>query len=410
MTQAVAAPTIEEFRDEARAWLAARWPRRSKAQGTGWGQGSDSVAVFHNLTEDEERELLARAHGWQVEKWDAGYGALNWPLELGGRGLPPVYAAAFAAEEARFETPPTTELIGVTIGLIAPTIAAHGTPEQRERFIRSLLRTDLLACQLFSEPGAGSDLASLSMRAERDGDDWILTGQKVWTSGAHLADFGECICRTDPTAPKHRGLTAFLVPLDAPGVEVRPIRQMTGGTAFNEVFMDGVRIPDSLRLGAEGEGWAVALTTLANERGGGGGAATIVPGSFQRVLDLARHLGRSGDPIVRQELVELYMNAKVSAFNGQRVQAKLRSGQTPGPEGSIGKLAWTNGMARTAAVVSRLLGPQLLADTGAWGTFAWNEFLLGAPGYRIAGGSDEIQRNIIGERVLGLPKEPRADR
>jgi alkylation response protein AidB-like acyl-CoA dehydrogenase len=405
-----AIPTIEEFRRDARAWLAEHVPLRAPVVEAGWGQGSDSVAVFHNLTTDEEAELIAAGQKWQATKFDAGYGALSWPVEVGGRGLPPLYAAAFAGEEARFDTPAMTELFGVTIGLIAPTIAVHGSAEQQDRFVRPLLRTDMLACQLFSEPGAGSDLAGLSTRAVRDGDEWVITGQKVWTSGAHLAHYGECICRTDPGAPVHQGMTAFLVPLDAPGVEVRPIRQITGGTAFNEVFLDGVRVPDSMRLGAEGDGWKVALTTLANERGIGGSAAGPAPGSFQRVLGLARHLGLTDDPLVRQDLAALYTQAKVASCNNRRVQAKLRAGQTPGPEGSIGKLAWTNGMARTATVVSRLLGPRLAADTEEWGTYAWTEFLLGAPGYRIAGGSDEIQRNIIGERVLGLPKEPRADR
>jgi acyl-CoA dehydrogenase len=398
-------PTIEAFRAEARRWLEARLPLRS-TKTLEWGQGSDSVAIFHNLTETEERELVAAAKAWQAVKFDAGWGAISWPEEVGGRGLPPRYAAAFNAEESRFDTPSTTEVFGVTIALIAPTIAAHGTDEQRARFIRPLLRTDLLACQLFSEPGAGSDLASLTTRAERDGDAWVITGQKVWTSGAHVADYGEAICRTDPDH-KHQGLTAFLVPLDAPGVTVRPIRQMSGGAAFNEVFLDEVRVPDSLRLGAVGEGWAVALTTLANERGAGSSGGAIVPGAYGRVLALARHLSLTGDPTVRDELAHLFIANRVLGYTGQRVQAALRSGQTPGPEGSIGKLAWTQLMTRTGEVVTRLLGPRLAADTGEWGTFAWNEYVLGAPGYRIAGGSDEIQRNIIGERVLGLPREPK---
>jgi alkylation response protein AidB-like acyl-CoA dehydrogenase len=364
------------------------------------------VAVFHSLSPAEEAALVAAARGWQAEKFDAGYGALTWPAELGGRGLAPPYAAAFAHEESHFETPDTTEVFGVTIGLIAPTIAVHGTPEQKARYLRPLLRTDLLACQLFSEPGAGSDLASISTKATRHGDDWLISGQKVWTSGAHVADLGECICRTDADASKHSGLTAFLVPLDAPGVEVRPIRQMTGGAAFNEVFLDEVRVPDTLRLGAEGEGWSVALTTLANERGFSGGAGST-GGLFHRVRGLAGYLGRSHEPAVRRGLADLYIRGALLRMNSQRVQARLRSGQTPGPEGSIGKLAWTQAMAATSATVSHVLGPRLAADTGEWGTYAWSEYVLGAPGYRIAGGSDEIQRNIIAERVLGLPREPR---
>ena len=405
-TERPSALPLDEFRVEARAWLAARAPLRS-TRTLAWGEGSDSVAIFHNLEAGEEAALVAAGKAWQAAKFDAGFGAISWPTELGGRGLPPVYAAAFNREEARFATPTMTEVFGVTIALIAPTIAVHGSPEQRARFIRPLLRTELLACQLFSEPGAGSDLASLTTRAVPDGDGWVISGQKVWTSGAHVADYGECICRTDPAAPKHRGLSAFLVPLDAPGVTIRPIRQMSGGTAFNEVFLDGVRVSDTLRLGGVGDGWAVALTTLANERGAGSSGGAIVPGAFGRVLALARQLDLTGDPTTRQELAELLTANRVLAYTGQRVQAKLRAGQTPGPEGSIGKLAWTQTMTRTAEVVARMLGAHLTADTGAWGTFAWTEYLLGAPGYRIAGGSDEVQRNIIGERVLGLPREPR---
>jgi len=406
----VSAPTTEiatlsDFRIEARAWLAERLEARVTRQQV-WGEGSDSVAVFHSLTAEQEAALVSAAKAWNACKFDAGYGAISWPVELGGRGLSPSYAAAFTQEESKFDTPDTTELFDVTTGLIAPTIAAWGTAEQVDRFVPPLLRTDLLACQLFSEPGAGSDLASLSMRAVRDGaDTWVLTGQKVWSSGAHVADLGECICRTDPDGDKHAGLTAFLVPLDLDGVEVRPIRQMTGGASFNEVFFDEVRVPDALRLGDVGQGWSVALTTLANERGRSSSSGS--GGHFRRVLNLAHYVGRSGDPVVRQRLADLYMRSALLRINGQRVQEKLRSGQTPGPEGSIGKLAWTQLMSATSEVVSELLGPRLAADTGEWGTYAWGEYVLGAPGYRIAGGSDEIQRNIIGERVLGLPKEPR---
>ncbi len=403
MTRSVT-PSVEEFRAEASAWLAERLPLRPR-QSDAWGEGSDSVAIFHSLTAAEEAALVAASRDWHAQKFDAGYGALTWPRQFGGRELAPVYRTAFAQEEARFCTPDTTEIFGVTTGLIAPTIAEHGSAEQQERFIRPLLRTDLLCCQLFSEPGAGSDLASLAMRAQRDGDGWVLDGQKVWTSGAHVSQWGECIARTDPDAPKHAGMTAFLVPLDAPGVEVRPIRQMTGGSSFNEVFLEGVRVPDSLRLGGVGDGWRVALTTLANERAAGG--TTTQGGYFGRVVALARHLGVEGDPVVRQVLARLYVRSALLRMTGLRVQAQLRAGQIPGPEGSTGKLAWTQVMWMTAQLVGRLLGPRLTADTGEWGTYAWTEYVLGSPGYRIAGGSDEIQRNIIAERVLGLPREPR---
>ena len=401
---------VEAFREEAVRWLkATAVPRTGVAADAPlvWGSGSDSVAVFENLTEEEEELQTTEISAWQRTKFDAGYGAIAWPVEFGGRGLTPAHEAAFRAQEAKFETPGFNELFGVTMGLVAPTIRIFGTPEQQQRFIPSLLRTDLLACQLFSEPGAGSDLASLSCRAERDGEGWRITGQKVWTSGARVAHYGEAICRTDPAAPKHHGMTAFMVPLDAPGVEVRPIQQMTGGSTFNEVFLEDVFVPDDLRLGALGDGWKVALTTLGFERGmstaGGGGLG----GSFRRLHALARHLGRTSEPVVRQQLAHVYVGERLLSMLGQRARAAMEAGRPPGPEGSVGKLLWTQNMSRTSHMASALLGPRLTADTGEWGTFAWIEHVLGAPGYRIAGGSDEVQRNIIGERVLGLPREPR---
>jgi alkylation response protein AidB-like acyl-CoA dehydrogenase len=203
-------------------------------------------------------------------------------------------------------------------------------------------------------------------------------------------------------------MTAFLVPLDAPGVQVRPIRQMSGGTSFNEVFLTGVRVPDDLRLGPVGQGWKVALTTLGFERGGSGNRG--VGGSWERLLGLARWLGRTGDPVVRQQLASVYIHQQVRQMNAARIAAATAAGQPPGPEGSIGKLLWVNGMTEMGQVAASLLGPRLIADTGEWGTYAWNDHVLGAPGYRIAGGSDEIQRTIIAERVLGLPGDVRVDR
>jgi alkylation response protein AidB-like acyl-CoA dehydrogenase len=273
------------------------------------------------------------------------------------------------------------------------------------------MRQDEYGCQLFSEPSAGSDLASLATRAERDGGEWVLDGQKVWTSGARFAQWGLAITRTDPGVPKHKGLTAFMVPLGAPGVEVRPIRQMSGGANFNEVFLTGVRLSDDLRLGAVGDGWRVALTCLGFERdhsGGGGGGS--VGGSYHRVLAAAAHFDLLGDSTTRQTLADLYIHHRVAQFTNRRAAARLKAGQTPGPEGSLGKLMWTANMSRVSTAISHILGPRLVADTGEWGTYAWGEHVLGAPGYRIAGGSDEIQRNIIGERVLGLPAEPRIDK
>jgi acyl-CoA dehydrogenase len=271
-----------------------------------------------------------------------------------------------------------------------------------------MYRGDIVACQLFSEPGAGSDLASLQMRAERDGEEWVVTGQKVWTSGAHYADIGEVICRTDPELPKHRGLTGFIVDMRAPGLEVRPLRQMTGGANFNEVFFNEVRVPDSHRLGDVNDGWRVALTTLMNERASIGGGVTG-SGGFTRLREMVRHFGLAGDRVVRQDLMDIYIRSQVLKYSNQRAVAKLKAGQLPGPEMSGAKLALTENMRRTSALVSRVLGAKLVADSGEWGTFSWAGYVLGMPGMAIAGGSDQVLRNILGERVLGLPKEPGID-
>ncbi len=397
---------LDDFRRTAREFLEANATRLKKPAGPArFGVGDDSVEVFPTLVEADERARLERFSAWQQLKFDAGFAAITWPEEHGGRGLPGRYEQAFRSEEAVFDTPEPTELFAATMGLIAPTISVHGSDELRQRYIRRLLRTDIFACQLFSEPGAGSDLASVACRAEKQLDEWVLNGQKVWTSGAQFAAIGEAICRTDPDAPKHQGITAFIVPMDAPGVEVRPIRQMTGGSSFNEVFLNDVRIPDANRLGAEGDGWKVALTTLGFERASSQHATP--GGSFRRLVDLARHLGCTDDPIVRQELARVYIGNQLIKYTGLRVQAAMRNRQAPGAEGSIRKLLWTDNLTRTGELAARLLGPRITADTGEWGTYAWSAHLLGAPGYHIAGGSDEVQRNIIGERLLGLPPEAR---
>jgi alkylation response protein AidB-like acyl-CoA dehydrogenase len=232
-----------------------------------------------------------------------------------------------------------------------------------------------------------------------------VDGAKVWVSGAQFAGWGVLIARSDPDVPKHAGLTAFLLPMDSPGVEVRPIRQMSGGTSFNEVFFTGVRVPDSLRLGEVGGGWNVALTMLGFERAQSG-AKTGVGGSWAQLRTLAAWSGRTGDPAVRQRLARVYIHERLRELTRQRVEAAHQRGATPGPEGSLGKLLWTQGLTAIGEAAALLLGPALTADTGEWGTYAWAEHVLGAPGYRIAGGSDEMQRNIIAERALGLPKEP----
>lgn len=377
-----------EFRAEARAWLSTVAGRRPKAA---WGIGDDSVAVFENWTEEQERVHTARRQDWERTRFDAGWGALS-----------AFYEQLYRTEEAAFDVPRRPEIFPVTQQLVAPAIEIWGTEEQKRRWLRPMQRADELACQLFSETEAGSDLAAVRTRAVRDGDRWILNGHKVWTSGATVATWGVAVCRTDPDVPKHAGITVFLVRMDAPGVTVRPIRQMTGGASFNEVYLDDVAVPDTDRLGPVGQGWKVTLSVLAAERLDSG---SLGLSNADRAIELARH-----QPALtgaeRQQTAELFVRTLVQRLIGLRVTAALAAGREPGAEASVGKLYATETMRRTSDLVLRLLGPKLVADTGEWGTFAWTEHLLGAPGYSIAGGSDEIQRTILAERVLGLPKEP----
>lgn len=388
-----------EFRAQAREWLSTVASRRATAD---WGVGDDSVAVFENWTEEQEREHTERGQQWERTRFDAGWGALSRPAEFGGRGLPAFYEQLYRTEEAAFDVPRRTEIFPVTQHLVAPAIEIWGTDEQRRRWLRPMLRTDELACQLFSETEAGSDLAAVRTKAVRGGDHWILDGHKVWTSGARVATWGVAVCRTDPDAGKHAGITVFLVRMDAPGVTVRPIRQMTGGASFNEVYLDGVVVPDTDRLGPVGQGWRVTLSVLAAERLDSG---SLGLDNADRAIELARHSGTLTD-VERQQTAELFVRTLVQRLIGLRVTAALAAGREPGAEASVGKLYATETMRRTSDLVLELLGPRLVADTGEWGTFAWTEHLLGAPGYSIAGGSDEIQRTILAERVLGLPKEP----
>ncbi|GGK71207.1 acyl-CoA dehydrogenase family protein [Streptomyces flaveus] len=397
-------PDLDAWRTQVRQWLATVLEPARETEATG------DLAVFHNLPEDEERLLLERCRVYQRARFDAGYQALTLPGDKGGAGLTAAHVAAFAQEESAFEVPPSTELISVTVRLVGMSVSLFGTAEQRDEYARAFLRTDLLACQLFSEPGAGSDLAAVRTRARRDGEDWVIDGQKVWTSGAQFADFGLLLARTDPDVVKQAGITAFLVPMDAPGVEVRPIRQMSGGASFNEVFLSGVRVPDRLRIGRPGQGWEVATTTLAFERTASGSGNRRKGGTFPDVLALARSLDRTGDPLVRQQLADLYVRTALRAATVDRVARASAAGDKPGPEASLTKLMASDLLSRTGQVAAELLGARISADTGEPGTFAWTQHLLGAPGYRLAGGTDQIQRNLIGERVLKLPPEPRVDR
>jgi alkylation response protein AidB-like acyl-CoA dehydrogenase len=394
-------PQEAAFRKEARAWL----DKNAQPRGP-----DDSV---DELSEREDSDAIARAKAWQARKFDEGWACLTWPKEYGGQGLSRVENVVWNQEEARFKTPPN--IYGIGHGMLGPTLMAHGTPEQKDRYVREMARGQVVWCQLFSEPAAGSDLAGLRTSAVRDGGDWILNGQKIWSTGAHYSDFGMIVTRSDPDAAKHAGLTYFIVDMHAPGIEIRPIRQINGGSGFNEVFFNDVRVPDANRLGAVGDGWRVALTTLMNERvaiGAGGGA-----GRFRELLTLARQARRNGRPAiedaaVRQKLADFYVRAKGLQYTGYRTLTALSQGQTPGPEGSIGKAV--------GAPLSQQMAAFALELQGAMGAVheegvvpqegLWQDAYLGSPGIRIAGGTDEILKNIIAERVLRLPPEIRVDK
>jgi acyl-CoA dehydrogenase len=347
---------------------------------------------------------VSRAKQWRQQKFDAGFGWISGPEQYGGRGLSNEFEKAYSKAEGQYKVA-NQSIFQIGLGMVAPTILAHASDEAREKYLRAMWRADIVACQLFSEPGAGSDLASLQTKAERDGDEWVITGQKVWTSGAQYSDIGEVICRTDPSLPKHKGMTGFIVDMHATGVEIRPLRQMTGGASFNEVFFNEVRVPDSYRLGEVNNGWGVALTTLMNERAAIGTASGGETSMFTRMQAMVHHFGMTDDPIVREKMADLFIRTKVAGYNNQRAMDKIRAGQTPGPEMSIAKMALVDNQKRMNDFLSLVLGSKLQADTGEWGTYAWSQLLLGAPGMRIAGGSDEVMRNIVGERVLGLPKD-----
>jgi acyl-CoA dehydrogenase len=405
--------SVEDFEAEVRSFLEANAPKKQAPEDEKfvWGDGDDSVAIFEEIDPEEERRNLAGAKRWRAARFDADLGWITGPREYGGRALTQAHERAYARLEAGYETP-DMGFFGIGLGMVAPTILAHGTDVTKDAYLRAMHRGDLVGCQLFSEPGAGSDLASVETRAVRDGDEWVVSGQKVWTSGAQYSDLGEVICRTDPDQPKHRGLTAFVVDMHAPGVEVRPLRQMTGGASFNEVFFEDVRIPDDHRLGDVNDGWRVALTTLMNERasiGSGSGGMGSGVASIDRLAAMLRHFGRADDAVLRDELVRIWIGFQVGKLTGQRATDKIKAGQLPGPEMSIGKLALTHNLTALSEWASRVLGPRVTADTGEWGTYAWAEYILGTPGMRLGGGTDEVMRNIVGERVLGLPKDPGID-
>ncbi len=396
---------FDDTADEARVRAAARaW---LEANAIPKGHADDFSAGMWS-TEYTEDVYVKRCRDWQAVLAQGGYAGITWPREFGGRGGKSIEAAIFNQEQARFGV--SNGVFAIAIGMVGPTILAHGTDEQKERFLPAMLRGDEVWCQLFSEPEAGSDMANVTTRATLDGDEWVVSGQKVWTSAAHRAEWGILLARSDLDAPKHKGITYFLLDMATPGIDIRPLRQMTGDSHFSEVFLDEVRIPAANVLGTVGEGWRVAQTTLASERtaiaGGSGGADP--PG----LIALAQEQGCGHDPLVRQAVVEAHLRSELLRFLRLRAQTALSQGTRPGAETSVMKLAYARFMQQmtTTAIhvqgaTAMLADPAELPRGGVWLTK-----FLHSPSLRIAGGSDQIQGNIIGERVLGLPAEVRPDK
>jgi acyl-CoA dehydrogenase len=365
------------------------------------------------LGEREDDATIAECKKWQAAKAEGGWACLTWPKEYGGQGLTSMHNVIFKQEEAKFEVPP--DVYTITLGMLGPTLMAHGNDEQKAKYLPKMIRGQEIWCQLFSEPAAGSDLAGLRTSATRDGDDWIINGQKIWSTGAHFCDWGMVVTRSDPNAVKHAGLTYFIVDMNAPGVEVRPIKQINGASGFNEVFFTDARVPDSYRIGGEGDGWRVALTTLMNERVAIGAGSSS--GRLRDLFALARETERGGKPAiedsaVRQKLADFYVRSKGLVNTGYRTLSAVSRGATPGPEGSIGKAIGAPMGQEMASFAMELQGAMGAAmEPGAVPQDAfWQETYLGMPGMRIAGGTDEILKNIIAERVLGLPPEIRVDK
>jgi alkylation response protein AidB-like acyl-CoA dehydrogenase len=393
------------FAGRALAFLTEHAARRGPVS-TQWGRGEEGLALFHETTDEQELAEARAAQDWQRKRWSAGFGWLTGPTDHGGAGLTANFDRLYRMLEAAFDVPDMNPL-RIGLGTVSHALVAEGTPEQIDRYARPLHRGETIACQLFSEPEAGSDLAGVRTRAVRDGDTWRVNGQKVWTSNGTFADLGLALVRTDPDAAKHRGLTMFLVPMDAPGVEVRPLRQMTGGASFTEVFLSDVVLDDGLRLGDEGAGWRVATAALAGERKTVGDRSHDTNARAMELLrTLAGRSGQAGDPRVRDEWARVYTGLQVARFQQQRMQA-APEGSLSGAERAMDKIMLATNQRLIGELAGQLLGPAFVADTGEWGTFNWNHWLMGSLGYRIAGGTEEVLKSMLAERVLGLPREPK---
>ena len=389
-----------EFRAGARAFLEQNAQRREPGSGLVYRAGNESP------------EFRQRAKEWQANKADAGYAGITWPKEWGGRGGTAIEQVIYDQEEAKYVVP--RGLFDIGLGMCIPTLCTWGTQAHRDRYARKALRGEEIWCQLFSEPAAGSDLAGLRTRADRDADHWVVNGQKIWTSGAHYCDFGVLVTRSDFAAPKHKGLTYFFLDMKSPGIEIRPIKQISGQSHFNEVFFTDVKIPDSQRLGKPGEGWKVSLTTLMNERYTIGGRTSV---GVEDIFELARTIELDDGPAlknaaVRDKLADWYVSSQGLKYSHFRTMTALSRGETPGPESSIGKLVNGSKLQNIAAFALDLMeqggvltDPQLVPLAAVF-----QQTLMTSPSSRIAGGSDEIMRNIIAERVLGLPADVRVDK
>ena len=398
-------PEVAQFRAELRAWIAAEAPDELAAVYDWSGHtvfaGHDSMvrqaATRHPAYAEWERKLVAR-----------GLVCPDWPAEYGGQGLDPVRVSVLNEELQRAGLPRVTR--GAGESLVGPAVIAHGTPEQKAAFLPKILSGEHVYCQGFSEPNHGSDLAAVETRGVVDGDEIVITGQKVWTSGAEDANMMFILCRTDPSVPKHAGMSYVLFDFTDPAVTVRPIRQISGSAEFAEDFFDGVRAPLFNVIGELGDGWRVAMTTLGFERGS---SATVQYLSFEKeyweLVETARKHGQTSNPLIRQQLAWAYTQVQLMKFSGLRTLAQLAAGKSPGPEASLVKLFWSEYWRRVGEIAVGIEGPEALLrpEGGSYPTDHWQDVFLAARAATIYAGSNEIQRNIIGERVLGLPKEPR---
>jgi alkylation response protein AidB-like acyl-CoA dehydrogenase len=397
---------IVEFQAAARKFIEATLPTLPPIPNTET-DGREHVSLFTSRA--AELAAVPTARQWRAAKFDAGFGWLTGPREYGGAGLPESYERHYLEVELDYEVPPE-DCFSTGLEGLGQTILAHGSEYLRDLLLRKIFRGDLITCLLFSEPGAGSDLGSVRTRAVRDGDDWVVSGQKVWSSRTHYADIGLLLARTGTEAERNRGITTFLVDIASQGLEVRPLVEMTGDAGFNEVFFDGVRIPDNRRLGEVGAGWAIYLAIMAasrealsrsRRRGRRGGLAAV--GSADRVAAVLRRLGKQDDPKLRQDWARLYTAYKLNELTGERLTVQWSEPRT-GAARAMGKLALSNAMSAAADLVARTLGARITADTGEIDSLDWLPYLLETPAFHIGGGTDQIMRNLIAERGLGLPR------